>query len=100
MKIKRPPEPLDSKLYVDVSSGWGIGLILDSKWLAWQFKDGWKSEGCEIDWAEMVAVELAVRTLIAGRFTGCHIIIRSNNKGVVGALKVGRSRGTQQNTVL
>jgi hypothetical protein len=100
IKIKRPPEPLNSKLYVDVSSGWGIGLILNSKWLVWQFKDGWKSEGRKISWAKMVVVELAVRTLIAGRFTGCHVIICSNNKGVVRALKAGRSWGTQQNAVL
>ena len=75
MKIIQPLEPLDFKLYVDTSSGWGIGLILasDRKWLAWQFKEGWRSEGCEIGWAEMVAVELAVRTLIAGKFTGCHV---------------------------
>jgi hypothetical protein len=66
----------------------------------WQFKEGWKSDGCEISWAEMVAVELAVWTLIAGNFTGCHIIICSDNKGVVGALKAGRSQGTQQNAVL
>jgi hypothetical protein len=45
-------------------------------------------------------VELAVRMLIAGKFTGCHVIIRSDNKGVVGALKAGRSRGTQQSAVL
>jgi hypothetical protein len=100
MKIIWPPEPIDSKSYVDASSGWGIGLILDRKWLAWQFKEGWKSEGRKIGWAEMVAVELAVRTLIAGNFTGCHVIIHSDNKGVVGALKAGRSWGTQQNTVL
>jgi hypothetical protein len=78
----------------------GIGLILDRKWLAWQFKEGWRSEGHEIGWAEMVAVELAVWTLIVGNFTGRHIIICSDNKGVVGALKAGRSWGTQQNAVL
>lgn len=100
IKIIQPPEPIDSKLYVDASSGWGIGLILDGKWLAWQFKEGWKSEGHEISWAEMVAVELAVQTLIVGNFTGCHIIICSDNKGVIGALKAGRSWGTQQNAVL
>ena len=41
MKIIRPPEPLDTKLFVDASTGWGIGLILDGKWLAWEFKDEW-----------------------------------------------------------
>jgi hypothetical protein len=33
------------KLFVDASTGWGIGLILNGKWLAWQFKEGWNSEG-------------------------------------------------------
>jgi hypothetical protein len=74
--------------------------VLDGRWLAWQFKSGWKSEGREIGWAEMVAIELALCTLIVGGFKKCHIIIRSDNQGVVGALKAGRSRGTQQNLIL
>ena len=48
----------------------------------------------------MVTVKLAVRTLITGKFSNCHIIIRSDNKGIVGALGAGRSRGTQQNLIL
>jgi hypothetical protein len=40
MNIIWPPKPLDTKLYVNTSSGWGIGLILNGKWLAWQFKEG------------------------------------------------------------
>jgi hypothetical protein len=98
--IIRPPEALDNRDFVDASTAWGIGLILDGRWLAWQFKDGWRCEGREIGWAEMVAVELAVRTLITGRFAKCHVVVRSDNKGVVGALKAGRSRGIQQNAIL
>lgn len=100
MKIIRPPDPRDTALFVDASTGWGIGLVLDGRWLAWKFKDGWKTDNREIGWAEMVAVELAVRTLISGKFSNCHIIIRSDNKGVVGALGAGKSRGTQQNLIL
>ena len=100
MKIIRPPAPLDNKVFVDASTSWGIGLVLDGRWLAWQFQEGWKSEGREIGWAEMVAVELAVRTLITGKFLKCHVVIRSDNQGVVGALHAGRSRGTQQNSIL
>jgi len=100
IRIIRPPKPLDTKLFVDASTGWGIGLILDGKWLAWQFKEGWNSEGREIGWAEMVAVELATRTLITEKYANCHIIVRSDNKGVVGTLEAGRSRGTQQNAIL
>ena len=100
MKIIRPPAPMNTMLFVDASTSWGIGLILDEKWLAWQFKDGWNSDNREIGWAEMVAVELAIRTLITAKFTNCHVIVRSDNKGVVGALGAGRSRGTQQNMIL
>ena len=100
MKILQPPEPLANKVYVDASTSWGIGLVLDDKWLAWEFRNGWRSEGREIGWAEMVAVELAIRTLITGHFAKCHIVVRSDNQGVVGALKAGRSRGTNQNLIL
>ena len=48
------PEPLENQIFVDASTGWGIGLILDDKWLAWQFKEGWQLEGYKIGWAEMV----------------------------------------------
>jgi hypothetical protein len=100
MSIIRPPPPLNNNLCVDASTSWGIGMVLDGRWLAWQFKPDWKSEGREIGWAEMVAIELALRTLITGKFTRCHVIVRSDNQGVVGALKAGRSRGTQQNLIL
>ena len=100
IKIICPPEPSDNKVYVDASTSWGISLVLDGKWLAWHLKDGWQAEGREIGWAEMVAVELAIRKLITGKFRNSHIVVRSDNQGVVGALRAGRSRGTQQNMIL
>lgn len=100
MKIIVPPDPLNNMIFVDASTSWGIGLVLDGRWLAWQFKDDWRREGREIGWAEMVAVELAIRTLVNGKFSNCHIIVRSDNQGVIGALKAGSSRGTQQNLIL
>ena len=86
--------------FVDASTGWGIGLVLNGQWLAWPFREGWKAEGRDIGWAEMVAVELAVRTLVAGGRRGQHVILHSDNEGVVGALRAGRSRGTEQNAIL
>jgi hypothetical protein len=100
MKIVRPPSPLDIGVFVDASTSWGIGLVLNGKWLAWQLKEGWRSEAREIGWAEMVAVELATRALVTGKYSQCHIVVRSDNQGVVGALKAGKSRGTQQNLIL
>jgi hypothetical protein len=48
----------------------------------------------------MVAIELAIRTLVTAKFANVHIIVRSDNQGVVGALTAGRSRGFQQNAIL
>jgi hypothetical protein len=100
LNIVRPPDPLPLKLYVDASTSWGIGLVLDGRWLAWQLKDHWQCDGREIGWAEMVAIELATHTLITAKYRDCHIVIHSDNMGVVGALASGRSRGTQQNAIL
>ena len=51
----------------------------------------------------MIAVLLAVLTLItAGNFTNTHVIIHSDNEGVIGALKPDnwKSRGHHQNEML
>ncbi len=98
--IITPAEPLDVSLMVDASTSWGLGLVLDGKWLAWELIQGWKSDGRDIGWAEMVVIELGLRTLIAKGLKDCHIVIRSDNQGVVGALLAGYSRNTQQNAIL
>ena len=35
----------DPDIWVDASSVWGIGIIIDSHWAAWRLLFGWKSEG-------------------------------------------------------
>lgn len=100
MSILTLPDYINISLFVNASTSWGIRLILNGKWLAWQFKAGWQSPDRKIGWAKMVAVELAVCTLIS---TGIHdacIIIHSDNKGVVGALRKGCSQGSEQNLIL
>ena len=34
MNITRllPPDPMDTALFVDASTGWGIGLVLNGRW--------------------------------------------------------------------
>jgi hypothetical protein len=99
-RIICPPPPLPSQVFVDASTSWGIGFILDGKWLAWKLLPGWQSEGRDIGWAEMVAVELAIRVLICAGFRDCHVMLRSDNQGVVGALAGGRSRNSEQNAIV
>ncbi|KAF5384067.1 hypothetical protein D9615_003233 [Tricholomella constricta] len=100
LDIRRPPEPLDIPILVDASTSWGIGFLLNGKWLAWRLLPGWKADGRDIGWGEMVAVDLALRAIIAAGYSNCHLIVRSDNAGVVGALAAGRSRNSQQNAVL
>lgn len=102
LNIKEIPPLSNISLFVNTSTGWGIGLIIDGKWLAWEFKAGWQGTNNEghIGWGEMVAVELAVRTLIASGYSNRRIIICSDNEGVVGALKKGNSQGHHQNLIL
>lgn len=97
--VRPPPIRTDVSIMVDASTVWGIGLVLNGRWLAWELKEGWKSDGRDIGWGEMVAVLLAVRSLQASHLTG-HILLQSDNQGVVGALAAGVSRGKQQNDVL
>lgn len=100
MPVRDIPEPLDIDVFVDASTGWGIGVTIDSEWDHWKLRTGWKVDGRDIGWAEMVAVELGLRALVERGHKDAHIRMRSDNKGVVGALDAGKSRGVEANRVL
>lgn len=98
--ITPPPAPTDLGLWVDASTSFGVGLFLQGQWRNFQLREGWKGKGRDIGWAEMVAVEPAVIWLIEQEISDTNIIIRSDNTGVIGGLRLGRSRNPQQNTVI
>ncbi|KAF5371871.1 hypothetical protein D9615_009520 [Tricholomella constricta] len=100
LPIVRPPPPMDTPIFVDASTSWGIGFVMNGRWLAWQLLPGWKCDGRDIGWAEMVAVDLAVRAITVSGARNSHLVIRSDNSGVVGSLAAGRSRNSQQNLIL
>lgn len=100
MPVREIPEPVDIRLYVDASTGWGIGLCVGDHWDHWRLQQGWKCDGRDIGWAEMVAIELGLLALIERGYHDVHLRIRSDNKGVVGAMKAGMSRSVQSNRVL
>ena len=95
-----PPPATDLTIFVDASTSWGVGLVINNRWTAWYLLSGWKSDGRDIGWAEMVAVELALCYLVAKGVSNVSIQLHSDNQGVVGALKAGFSRSHQQNHVL
>lgn len=96
----RPRPPLcDLGIFVDASTSWGIGLIWDngSMWDAWKLWGAWKSRSRHIGWLEAVAIELAVMSLVERGISNAHILIRSDNQGVIGAWEKGRGKNFEIN---
>lgn len=85
------PVHANPELFVD-ASGYGIGLIFADKWLAWTFNPVHPSlplgpdRKIVMSWAEIVAAELGIRTLLAAGQRNVPVTIRSDNIGVVNAL--------------
>lgn len=98
--ITTPSDPLPHSIFVDTSTSFGIGFLFNSHWLAWQLLPGWQRDNCDIGWAEMVAIDLGLRTLIHSGLHDCHLVFHSDNQGVVGALHASRSRNSAQNEIL
>lgn len=98
--IANPPPPLPLNIYVDASTSWGIGILINNKWAAWKLLPGALQDGRAIGWAEMVAVELAVSLLCSAHPRNSHFLIHSDNQGVIGAISSCFSRGASQNSSL
>lgn len=98
--LTRPPQASDIEIWVDASTSWGVGVVFDGEWETWKFKDGWKKNGRDIGWAEFIAVELGLLTAVARRLSDIHLVMKSDNQGVIAALAGGKSRNPEQNRVL
>ena len=99
MVLRPRPAPLDLLIYMDALTSWGVGFWMEGKWIAWRSIPGWKSDGQDIGWLEMVAVELALHAIIGMGFKDVHLVFQSDNSGVVGAFKNGSSRNAPQNSI-
>lgn len=99
-KLAKPPAMSPIQFYVDASTSWGIGVVFDGMWQAWKLLPGWRTNGRDIGWAEMLAIELGLRLAIHEGHSDVHLQIHSDNAGVIGALGSGKSRNPEQNRVL
>ena len=88
------------EFWVDTSSSWGIGIILNNEWDHWRLRPNWDRDGRNIGWAEIVAIELGLLFAIHRGYTDIHFLIKSNNQGVIHAIQGGKSRSPEQNLVL
>jgi hypothetical protein len=97
----RDPPPLSPvEFWVDASTSYGVGVVFAGHWIAWQFRTGWKADGRDIGWAEMIAIELGIRVAIELGFRGTHFLVRSDNTGVIGSVGSGKARNAEQNRSL
>ena len=90
-------DPLEMGIYVDASTSWGIGIIVEGKWLAFQHKPSWKVPGRDIGWLETVAVELIAYILEARGIHDSAVTVHSDNQGTIGSMIKGRSPNTHIN---
>jgi hypothetical protein len=98
--LAEPPPVSPLEFWVDASSSWGIGIVFAGEWDAWRFSTGWDMDGRNIGWAEIVAIEIGLLFAIHRGFSDIHFLIKSDNQGVIHAIKGGKSRSPTQNLVL
>jgi hypothetical protein len=81
----------DFGIYVDASTSWGVGVVIGERWYAIPLCKKWKRKGIDICWLEAVALELCFLFLEQLAFKDIYVLVRSDNKGAIGALTKERS---------
>jgi hypothetical protein len=89
--VKHGPR-LNKFLYVDASTSWGIGVMGNRFWDAWQCNPGWRSKTCHIGWLEGVALKLLIYAIEERGLCDVHLLVHSDNKGIIGGFDKGCSR--------
>jgi len=91
-------------LYCDASTSFGIGIVIEGKAEAFEFKPGWEHVNGiahDIGYAEFVALHFLIFLFFSSRkLRNHHIKAYSDNSGVVGAWKNRSSTNAAQNEVL
>lgn len=93
----RPPTH-DYNIWVDASTGSGIGILWNNLWDMWSTQEGWRIPvGHDIGWLETVAVELTVLVSTTFGISNTDILIWSDNEGVIGSFRKGRCSNLASN---
>ena len=91
------PQASDHNAFSDASSGFGIAIIIGSKWRAWRLKPGWDKDNRDIGWAESIGFEFLVTTLLILDSTSLPLSVYGDNQGVIDAWRKGRSKNKPTN---
>ena len=95
-------------IYSDASESWGAGIVINGMYDRFRLAPNWRRAGKADDepsrdnnWAEFVAVEIAVHALINSYGLERRFFrILCDNQGVIGAWNSRSSRNSDQNEVL
>jgi len=96
--------PDDSfRIFVDASTSYGIGVVIGNKFDRFKLAPDWQTAGgeaCDIGFLEFAAVELAVFFLISSHnISNRHLLIHSDNQGIIQAWAARLSRNPAQKRV-
>lgn len=91
------PPPASFNIYVDASTDWGVGILIDNQRAAWRLLPGWKGPSRDICWLESIAIELVAYVFEATNAQNLHLLIHSDNQGAIGAFRKGRSSNFEIN---
>ena len=91
------PPPIDLSVWVDASSDFGIGLLVNQAWFAWCLVPDWRGSSHDIGWLKSLAIELTMSLIICHGFHNSSILIYSDNKGFIAAFWKGRLRNFMSN---
>ncbi|QRV93564.1 Fungal Zn(2)-Cys(6) binuclear cluster domain [Ceratobasidium sp. AG-Ba] len=100
LSLREPWPEHHTPIFMDASTSFGIGIIVEGCVAAWKLTEGWKRPGVDIGWAEMAAVELALVAVVAKGVQCRTVLLRSDNRGVVFAVRSRQSRNVHQNEIL
>jgi len=82
---------LDMGIFVDASTSWGIGIVIDQRWIGFQLSPHWKIPGRDITWLETLAIEILFGIIASLGINNRNLLIHSDNQGTIGAMAKGRS---------
>lgn len=89
------PTSTDLNIWVDASTSFGVGILIDGRWDAWKIRSSSIREepGRDIGWLEALAIEFTVQHIVTMGFRSIDLVVRSDNQGVIGSYGKGWSHG-------
>ena len=83
-KIPDNRQIIDMHGFSDASSTTGLGIVIGNQWCTWRLLPGWQDQGRDIGWAEVITMELLVKSILQHQPLPGLKVHRDNNSVVEG----------------